>query len=139
MPSQNTLPFDPRLMLLAGLALLAAVLVRRTYRRIRRRAEIPESASGAEPDRAAASTPAPPEWTRWHVAMHETARDAMGELDSKMRALQCLIAQADHHASRLDEAVRRASTLARPTESNGANPSTSSSVESNPPTDHRSA
>jgi hypothetical protein len=37
--------------------------------------------------------------------MHETARDLMGQLDSKMRALQALIAEADRAAARLEAAL----------------------------------
>jgi hypothetical protein len=45
-----------------------------------------------------------PEMERWEVEMHETARELKAQLDSKMRALQALIAEADRAASRLEAA-----------------------------------
>ena len=45
-----------------------------------------------------------PEMDRWEVEMHETARELMARLDSKMRALQALIAEADRAAARLEAA-----------------------------------
>ena len=50
---------------------------------------------------------APPEIVRWQVAMHETARDLSAQLDSKMSALQVLIADADRAAARLETAKRK--------------------------------
>ncbi len=47
---------------------------------------------------------APPEVARWEVQMHETARELSATLDSKMRALQALIAEADRAAARLEAA-----------------------------------
>ena len=50
---------------------------------------------------------APPEVARWQVAMHETARDLSAQLDSKMSALQALIADADRAADRLEAAKHK--------------------------------
>ena len=50
---------------------------------------------------------APPDVARWQVAMHETARDLSAQLDSKMSALQALIADADRAAKRLEAAKRK--------------------------------
>lgn len=47
---------------------------------------------------------APPEVLRWEVQMHETARELSAQLDSKMRALQALVAEADRAAARLEAA-----------------------------------
>jgi hypothetical protein len=95
-------------MFLAGIALLALVLLRRIYRHYGRRrpaakgrdaylATSPRPAS----DRRSLSS-APPELLRWHVEMHETARDLSAQLDSKMRVLQLLIGQARQEADRLE-------------------------------------
>jgi len=48
---------------------------------------------------------APPEVARWEVQMHETARELSAQLDSKMRALQALVAEADRAAARLEAAA----------------------------------
>lgn len=45
---------------------------------------------------------APPEWTRWQVAMHELARDLKGEIDTKLAALQTLVALARQESDRLE-------------------------------------
>jgi DNA-directed RNA polymerase specialized sigma24 family protein len=50
---------------------------------------------------------APPEVARWEVQMHETARELSGQLDSKMRVLQALIAEADRAAARLEAAAAK--------------------------------
>ena len=46
-----------------------------------------------------------PKTAQWEVDMHETARELKAQLDSKMSALQALIAEADRAASRLEEAI----------------------------------
>jgi len=48
---------------------------------------------------------APEDVARWQVAMHETARELSAQLDSKMGALQALIADADKAATRLEAAA----------------------------------
>jgi hypothetical protein len=63
---------------------------------------------------------------RWEVHMHDTARDLSGQLDSKISALQALVAEADRAAARLeaalaqpDEPVRRTNQQARSLQSEG--------------------
>ena len=46
-----------------------------------------------------------PKTAQWEVDMHETARELKAQLDSKMSALQALIAEADRAASRLEAAI----------------------------------
>ncbi len=46
-----------------------------------------------------------PKTAQWEVDMHETARELKAQLDSKMSALQALIAEADRAASRLEAAM----------------------------------
>jgi hypothetical protein len=48
---------------------------------------------------------ASPKTAQWEVDMHETARELKAQLDSKMSALQALIAEADRAASRLEAAI----------------------------------
>ncbi len=59
--------------------------------------------------------------------MHDTARDLSGQLDSKISALQALVAEADRAAARLeaalaqsDEPVRRTNQQAWSLQSEGA-------------------
>jgi hypothetical protein len=47
-----------------------------------------------------------PSTAQWEVDMHETARELKAQLDSKMRALQALIAEADRAASHLEAALK---------------------------------
>jgi hypothetical protein len=47
-----------------------------------------------------------PSTAQWEVDMHETARELKAQLDSKMRALQVLIAEADRAAARLEAALK---------------------------------
>jgi len=49
----------------------------------------------------------PPEGLHRDVQMHETARELSAQLDSKMGALQSLIAEADRAAARLEAAAAR--------------------------------
>jgi DNA-directed RNA polymerase specialized sigma24 family protein len=52
----------------------------------------------------------PPEAVNWEVQMHDFARQMKGELDSKMSALQALIAEADRAAARLEQALQNSPT-----------------------------
>ncbi len=96
-------------MLLAGIALLIFLLMRRSFRyfggrRRRGKADEPYLVHTPRPigEHRSLST-APPDLLRWHVEMHETARDMKAELDSKMRLLQLLIVQARQEADRLQQ------------------------------------
>lgn len=57
---------------------------------------------------------APPDVLRWEVQMHETARELSAQLDSKMGALQALIADADRAAARLEAAAAETSPATPP-------------------------
>jgi hypothetical protein len=48
----------------------------------------------------------PQEMAGWEVEMHEFVREIKAELDSKMRALQAVTADADRAADRLETALR---------------------------------
>jgi hypothetical protein len=47
----------------------------------------------------------PPEMTSWQVEMHEFVREIKAELDTKMRALEAVTADADRAAARLEAAL----------------------------------
>jgi hypothetical protein len=48
----------------------------------------------------------PQEMANWEVEMHEFVREIKAELDSKMRALQAVTAEADRAATRLEAVLR---------------------------------
>jgi hypothetical protein len=52
------------------------------------------------------STSVPQEMAGWEVEMHEFVREIKAELDSKMRALQAMTADADRAADRLEAALK---------------------------------
>jgi len=99
------------LIFLLAVALAVAVLLMRSHRYLarQRREDADTSPPGGRlqrgPARGGSYTAAPPEVANWEVHMHETARDLMGQLDSKMRALQALTAEADRAAARLEAAL----------------------------------
>lgn len=115
-------------LLLVGLALLTFILLRRSYRYYRRKkkedkknvvAEIQRRGEKSEPRRDLPLIDAPVELTRWHVEMHEVARDINAELNSKMISMQALIRLADEAtqrmklvAARLEESNAQQSTEA---------------------------
>lgn len=61
--------------------------------------------------RDAGISDAPVEVLRWEVEMHKTARDLKAELDSKILALQAVTKEAHAERLRLEEAIRKASSL----------------------------
>lgn len=94
-------------LLLAGVALVCAVLLFRSQRRIRGQASsqpLPPSAwrpqSPTQPRLASAANP-PPEAEDWQVEFHEMAREATAKLDNKIRILEHLIRDADARIARL--------------------------------------
>jgi hypothetical protein len=90
----------------AGVALAALVLLRAARRRPGVIAATLPAAAGSGRDGALAG--APPELLRWQVEMHETARDLKAELDSKLAAMQALIALARRERGLLADAIARA-------------------------------
>ncbi len=101
---------DPSCWLVAGVALIAGLLMLRSsryYARQKRESCTPHQfAPGQEelPSRAEE----PGDVDRWEVQMHDTARDLSGRLDSKLSMLQALVAEADRAAARLEAALARA-------------------------------
>jgi hypothetical protein len=101
---------------LAVLALTIMILLRRTRRYLARQknqdsALVHTARPQDQPRRPQAD--APDEVLGWEVRMHETARDLAAQLDSKMGALQALIADADRAAARLEAAVAKPGASAR--------------------------
>ncbi|MBN2021253.1 MAG: hypothetical protein JW809_00525 [Pirellulales bacterium] len=96
-------------LLLAGMAVLAWVLLRRSHRYFGGRRLRPQwvtTPRPRSPGEAGHHLTAPTEMIQWEVEMHKTARDLMATLDNKMSALEALIQDADRAAARL-EAARR--------------------------------
>jgi len=93
---------------LVALALTIVILLRRSHRYFSRQkrdqSPIVETARPVRQD-PGHHLDAPPEVLRWEVQMHETARELSAQLDSKMSALQALIAEADRAAARLEGAA----------------------------------
>ena len=94
-------------MMLAGIALLTIILLRRSYRYYGRKkpkkteagAYLAKTARPTTTGRSLSTAPA--EVLRWQVEMHEIARELKAEMDSKMRSLQVLVLQAREEADRL--------------------------------------
>ena len=103
---------------LLGLAMMIVILLRRSHRKLGRRKQdsspmvrVPRP----KKERSAHGTlDAPPEVLRWEVQMQEIGRDLSAQLDSKMSALQALIADADRAAARLETAMGRSTDLQSP-------------------------
>lgn len=102
-PRASVPVLDPNLLFLLGIALLAALLLRRVYRRVGRRKK-------SEPAIARVPRPQPkhrklldvPELAQYEVQLHETARELSAVLDSKMVALNVLVQQAQQKIDQLE-------------------------------------
>jgi hypothetical protein len=93
-------------MMAAGVALAAFICLRASWRRrVAPPAVLPGSAAGGGVTSLAET---PPELLRWQVEMQETARDLKAELDSKLSALQSLVALARQERALLETAIARA-------------------------------
>lgn len=101
--------------LLAVLALMAlfgitSMMLRRSHRQLLSRERPSTAFSTPAPTRRERGHPqeAPREFVDWEVKMHELGRELSAQLDSKMSALQQLIADADRAAARLEAALSSA-------------------------------
>jgi hypothetical protein len=112
-------------MLLAGVALLVWVLLRRVYRKRSGRPKsriAPQSPPWRAKKSAAANRDetrqplidAPPEILRWQLEMHETARDLKAELDTKIHVVQTLVGMACEESQRLEAAIDQSRRLGLP-------------------------
>jgi len=57
---------------------------------------------------AAPRQPLPEDLARWEVQVHETAREAIARIDSKLHLLEHWVRHAEATAARLEQAVARA-------------------------------
>jgi len=101
------------LLLCAGTALASWLLLRGSrarWTRSQRATADPKEVrrSLAEGSRDTALRDAPPEVLRWHVELHETARDLKAEIDTKLAALQALTRLAREEADRLERLLSQA-------------------------------
>jgi hypothetical protein len=96
------------LVFIAAIVVATWMLMMRSQRYFgRRRAGEPENKWDTKPTpkTPAAQGELPESVARWEVEMHETTRQMSAQLDSKMSALQALIADADRAAARLEAAL----------------------------------
>lgn len=102
------------LLFLAGISLMILVLLRRSYRRIdTRKKNSPALETVPRPIKknAALSTLDSPEASGIQVELFDYVRDAKAELDSKMRVLQQLIANAQRQADQLQAVIERSEQM----------------------------
>ncbi|MBI2481027.1 MAG: hypothetical protein HYV60_21050 [Planctomycetia bacterium] len=100
-------------MFAAGMMIIIFLLLRRS-RRYLGKTKTQKPVTRRKLDEARQGSPlldAPPEILRWHVEMHETARELKAELDSKMSALQAITRIASEESARLEAAITRAERL----------------------------
>jgi len=102
--------FESTLLGLVGLALVTAILLRRSGRYFRRTKNRPAL---VQIDRPTPEKPqghhldAPDAMRRWEVEMHEMMRDHSARLDNKIRILQYLLGEAEQAAARLEAVLRQ--------------------------------
>src|SRR4051794_18617199 len=101
---------SPATLFLLGVLVIAVVLLRLFTRQIRqnRRAALPPDDLKIHA-RSREDLNISPAVARWEVQMHETARDLMGQLDSKIAILNQLVHTAGQLAERLENVCLRAS------------------------------
>ena len=87
-----------------ALVVLTGWMLMRTYRRLARQRKMDDRPLRPKRSDLGHHVEGPPEEVLWEVRMHELARDLSAQSDSKMRALQALIADADRAAARLEAA-----------------------------------
>ncbi len=106
----------PQIIFLGFLILTTMFLLMRTSRYFMRpKAPEPSWSSIARRPKDSAgprNADIPQEMANWEVEMHEFVRGIKAELDSKMRALQAVIADADRAAARLEAALQGAPNAA---------------------------
>ena len=102
------------LVVIAAIVVVTWMLLMRSQRYFgRRRSSEPADEREAKPAarHPAAAGELPESVARWEVEMHESARQMAAQMDSKMSALQALIADADRAAARLEAAQSGAARL----------------------------
>ena len=103
----------------AGILILIWIMLRRTHLR-RRKSKKASAASHIPTESAVTAGSNSGQLDRFDVAMHETARDLFGQLDTKMIATQLLIGQAREQqekqealSAELDAKIKRLEELNR--------------------------
>jgi hypothetical protein len=97
----------------AALAILGALLLLFAFSRQRRqRATLSQPETTSRQDAPGSSAvdsrlDAPPSFARFDVAMHETARDLMGRLDTKIVIIEQLVREANQAADRIEALLTR--------------------------------
>jgi hypothetical protein len=103
---------NPTTLLLIAMAVAAGILLMRSNRYF---SSLRQSDTSSRCRKPAAQPPryadVPDDVVRWEVEMHDQAREVMAQLDSKMSALQALIAEADRAAARLEAALAQSGRL----------------------------
>jgi len=95
-------------MMLLGLAIMAAVMVRRVFaRRVKKKRRRKSSAAPAPVVKEAQIAAAPAEVLRWQVEIHEIGRATKGEIDTKLQTLASLSLIAQHRTEQLQQALDR--------------------------------
>lgn len=101
--------------LLAVLALMAlfgitSMMLRRSHRQLLSRERPSTAFATPAPTRRERGHPqeAPREFVDWEVKIHDLGRELSAQIDSKMSALQQIIADADRAAARLEAALSSA-------------------------------
>ena len=102
---------DPQTLLIVGVLMIALVLIRLLLRPKRGPKAYESPLKGA--DGSGHMLDAPVEVGRWEVEMHETARNLMGELNTKIAIVEQLVRDANAAAARLEAATDRAEKLER--------------------------
>lgn len=98
-----------------GISLAIMIVIRLLVRRQRKLRKSPSVQSQLtsyraelnrlEPRRETPLIDAPREISRWHVEMHEVARDIQAEIDTKVRLLQATLREANRAADRLETLI----------------------------------
>jgi hypothetical protein len=101
---------------LIGLALLIVILLVRSRRYFRQvtQYQVPRPDASPALRQPPRSAMPPRDFEQWEVTMHDLARDLSGQLDSKIRVLELLIREADKTAARLETALARTRSSAKP-------------------------
>jgi hypothetical protein len=101
------LALDPKALLIVGVLMIAVVILR-VFLRAKRSEHTYHSPLKEKEGKSAHMLDAPIEIGRWEVQMHETARDLMGELNTKIAIVEQLVRDANAAAERLEKAIERA-------------------------------
>lgn len=102
-----------QVMFALGVAILTAILLRRSYRLLGKRrkggsSKVIEAQPRPENAWSGSHQDAHARMNRQEVELHEMARDVSAQLDSKMMVLQELIAQSQKQIERLEELLDKA-------------------------------